>query len=364
VEALPDEVLAAVDAIGPLDASAAAAARERLDRLTKPPGSLGRLEALAVQLSGIRRTLVTAVDHPAIAVFAGDHGVTAQSVSPYPADVTHQMVANFLGGGAAINVLASAAAAELVVVDVGVAGRPLSEDVPTGGGTGVRFVDARVAGGTRDFSRGPAMTAEEVGRAMAAGARVAADLATSGCDLLGLGEMGIGNTTASSAIVAALLALPAAAVTGAGTGLDAAGIAHKADVIDRALARHRLDPDRPMDILATVGGLEIAALVGAILAAAARAVPVILDGFITGAAALVAARLAPGLPPRVIASHRSAEPGHRIILETLGLEPLLDLGLRLGEGTGAALAIPIVVAAARVLGEMASFADAGISDRD
>jgi nicotinate-nucleotide--dimethylbenzimidazole phosphoribosyltransferase len=363
VESLPGEVRDAIEAIRPLDTSAAAAARDRLDRLTKPPGSLGRLEALAVQLSGIRGTLVTRVEQPAIAVFAGDHGITARGVSPYPAEVTRQMVANFLAGGAAINVLASAAGAELVVVDVGIAGPRLSGRDASGAAP-VGFVDARVASGTRDFSRGPAMTPDEVGEAMVAGARIAADLATNGCDLLGLGEMGIGNTTASSAIVAALLALPAAAVTGAGTGLDATGVARKAGGIDRALARHRLGPDRPVDILARLGGLEIAALVGAILAASARGVPVVLDGFITGAAALVAARLAPDLPPRLIASHQSAEPGHRIVLETLRLDPLLELGMRLGEGSGAALAIPIVVAAARILGEMATFADAGISDRD
>jgi nicotinate-nucleotide--dimethylbenzimidazole phosphoribosyltransferase len=190
------------------------------------------------------------------------------------------------------------------------------------------------------------------------------ELTATGCDLLGLGEMGIGNTTASSAIVAGLTGLPARAVAGPGTGLDAAGVARKAALIDRALARHRPDPGRPLDVLATVGGFEIAALTGAILAAAARGIPVVLDGFITGAAALVAVRLAPDLPGRLIASHRSAEPGHRAVLDELGLEPLLDLGLRLGEGSGAALAIPIVVAAARILGEMATFADAGISDRD
>jgi nicotinate-nucleotide--dimethylbenzimidazole phosphoribosyltransferase len=362
--ALPSELREAIAAIGPLDAASAAAATDRLNRLTKPPGSLGRLETLAIQLAGIRGQVVGGLDHPAIAVFAGDHGITAQGVSPYPSDVTRQMVANFLAGGAAINVLASAAAAELVVVDVGIAGRAFTR-VETGvAGRNVRFVDARVAAGSRDFLREPAMTRDEVAGAMVAGARTVRELAETGCDLLGVGEMGIGNTTAASAIVAALTGLPPRVVTGAGTGLDAAGIARKAAVVERALARHGIDLDQPVEVLAAVGGLEIAALVGAIIAAAGRAIPVILDGFITGAAALVAARLAPKLPPRLIASHRSAEPGHRVVLGELGLEPLLDLGLRLGEGTGAALAIPIVVAAARIVGEMATFADAGISDRD
>jgi nicotinate-nucleotide--dimethylbenzimidazole phosphoribosyltransferase len=350
-----------VAAIVPLDRAAMEATARRLDRLTKPPGSLGRLETLAIELAGIRGEPVTSIRRPAIAVFAGDHGITRQGVSPYPAEVTRQMVANFATGGAAINVLSRAAAAELVVVDVGVAGEPLA--FPDAAGP-ARFVAARVAAGTRDFWIEPAMTAEEALAAIDVGRLVAAELIEAGCDLLGVGEMGIGNTTASSAIVAALTSRPAADVTGRGTGLDDAGVRHKAAVIDAALALHRLDPARPLDVLAAVGGLEIAALVGAILQAAADRVPVVLDGFITGAAALTAARLAPDLPARVIASHRSAEPGHRLVLESLGLEPVLDLGLRLGEGSGAALAIPVVVASARILGGMATFEDAGVSDRD
>ena len=350
-----------VAAIGPLDADAMAETARRLDRLTKPPGSLGRLESLAVVLGGIRGAPVTAIERPAIVVFAGDHGVTHQGVSPYPSDVTRQMVANFAAGGAAINVLASVAGADLVVVDVGVAGAPV--DAVTDLARRITVVDARVRSGTRDLSLEPAMTPDEVMVAMTVGRRVADDLLDGGCDLLGVGEMGIGNTTASSAVVAALLGRPAEAVTGRGTGLDDAGVRRKAEVVRAALAAHRPDPKRPLDALAAVGGLEIAALVGAILGAAARRVPVVLDGFITGAAALVAARLAPALPARLIASHRSAEPGHRIVLEELGLEPLLDLDLRLGEASGAALAMPIVSAAARILGEMATFDDAGVSDR-
>jgi nicotinate-nucleotide--dimethylbenzimidazole phosphoribosyltransferase len=360
-----------VAAIGPLDRAAMEATARRHDRLTKPPGSLGRLETLAIELAGIRGEPVTSIDRPAIAVFAGDHGITRQGVSPYPPEVTRQMVANFAAGGAAINVLSRAAGAALVVVDAGVAGEPLAfADTPGAGvgaaaaGPGARFIAARVADGTRDFSVEPAMTADETVAAIEVGRRVAAGLVEHGSDLLGVGEMGIGNTTASSAIVAALTGRPAADVTGRGTGLDDAGVRHKAAVIDAAIERHRPDPSRPLEVLATVGGLEIAALVGAILQAAADRVPVVLDGFITGAAALVAARLAPDLPARLIASHRSAEPGHRLVLETLGLEPVLDLGLRLGEGSGAALAIPVVASAVRVLGEMATFEDAGVSDRD
>jgi len=349
-----------VTSIEPLDRDAMDRAGQRLDRLTKPPGSLGRLETLAIQLAGIRGELVTAIDRPAIAVFAGDHGITRQGVSPYPSEVTRQMVANFASGGAAINVLARAAGADLVVVDVGVAGDPLAPAVLA---AGTRFVDARVAAGTRDCSQAPAMTEGEALAAIEAGRRIVGELDERGCDLLGVGEMGIGNTTASSAIVAALTGRPAIEVTGRGTGLDDEGVRHKAAVIDAALARHAPDPRRPLQVLTAVGGLEIAALVGAILAAASARIPVVLDGFITGAAALVASGLAPGFAPRLIASHRSSEPGHGIVLEALSLDPILDLGLRLGEGSGAALAIPVVAAAAAIVGGMATFEDAGVTDR-
>jgi nicotinate-nucleotide--dimethylbenzimidazole phosphoribosyltransferase len=356
-------------AIGPLDGGAMADAARRLDRLTKPPGSLGRLETLAIELAGIRGSLVTALERPAIAVFAADHGVTRQGVSPYPAEVTGQMVATFAAGGAAINVLARAAGLDLVVVDVGVAGPIPSRASPSGAGAGagdraIRVVRDRIGPGTRDLSVEPAMTRAEALASIAAGRRVADALIDGGCDLLGVGEMGIGNTTASSAIVAVLAARPPADVTGRGTGLDEPGVARKIAVIEAALARHRPDPAAPLGLLAAVGGFEIGALAGAMLAAAARRVPVVLDGFITAAAALVATGLAPDLRARLIASHRSSEPGHRIALERLGLDPIVDLGLRLGEGSGAALAIPIVRAAARIVGEMATFADAGVADRD
>lgn len=363
-----DEIAGAVP---PLDAASMAAASAHLDRLTKPPGSLGRLEDLAVQLAGIRGRLVTALDDPAVVVFAADHGVTAQGVSAYPAEVTAQMVANFAAGGAAINVLARAAGARLVVVDIGVAGdaTPVAEPTGVGGvaggteGPGARLVRSRVAPGTRDMTIGAAISRGEALAAIDIGRRVVEDLVADGLGVLAVGEMGIGNTTAASAIVAALTGRPPAQVTGRGTGVDDPGLDRKVRAIETALAAHRPDPADPLGVLAAVGGLEIAGLVGAILGAAAARVPVVLDGFITGAAGLVAAVLAPNLAGRLIASHRSVEPGHAVVLDRLGLEPLLDLRLRLGEGSGAALAIPLIVSAARICGEMATFDSAGVSNR-
>ena len=341
--------------MAPLDQAAMAAARGRLDRLTKPVGSLGRLERLVEQLAGITGSATPTVERPAVVVFAGDHGVTAQGVSAYPSDVTAQMVANFVGGGAAINVLARAAGAELVVVDVGVAG---PEVLPSGG---ARLVQARVRSGTRDMTVEPAMTRDEAVAAIGVGRDVAGDLIAGGCDVVALGEMGIGNTTAASALVAALIGRPPAEVTGRGTGLDEAAVRRKAEVIEATIERHRPGPNDPVRALAAVGGLEIAALVGAMLEAGEARVPLVLDGFITGAAALVAVAIAPNLGPRLIASHRSTEPGHRIVLDQLGLEPLLDLELRLGEGSGAALALPILRAATQLFAEMATFDSAGVS---
>ena len=361
----PRSAIADVE-IAPLDREAMGAAADRLDRLTKPPGSLGRLEALAIQLAGIRGELVTDIRRPAIIVFAADHGVTIRGVSPYPSAVTRQMVANFAAGGAAINVLARAVGADLVVVDVGVAGAPIAAPAPAPGASPstVRFVADRAASGTRDLSVEPAMTPAEAAAAIGVGRRTVAELIDAGADLVAVGEMGIGNTTAASALVAALTGRPADAVTGRGTGLDEAGVRRKAALIDAAIRHHRLRADDPETILVAVGGLEIAALVGAILEAASRRVPLLLDGFITGAAALVAARLMPAATPRLIAAHRSAEPGHAVALDELRLDPLLALDLRLGEGSGAALAIPIVRAAARILGEMATFEEAAVSNRD
>jgi len=346
-------------AIEPLDEAAMAAARAHLDRLTKPPGSLGRLERLVEQLAGISGSPAPRVDRPAVVVFAGDHGVTARGVSAYPSDVTAQMVANFVRGGAAINVLAAAAGAELVVVDVGVSGDgpPAAPAVPGA----ARLVRARIAGGTRDMTVEPAMRRDEAQAAIEVGRRIVDELIAGGIDTIAVGEMGIGNTTAASALVAALTDRPPVEVTGRGTGLDADAVRRKVSVIEAALDRHHPRRDDPIEALAAVGGFEIAALVGAILAGAEARTPVVLDGFITGAAALVASTIAPGLGPRLMASHRSPEPGHAAVLEELGLDPLLDLDLRLGEGTGAALALPAIRSATLLLAGMATFDSAGVS---
>ena len=346
--------------IAPLDSRAMSAASARLDQLTKPPGSLGRLEALVTQLAGITGREEPRVERPAIVVFAADHGVTAQGVSAYPSDVTAQMVANFVRGGAAINVLAGLAGARVVAVDVGVGG-PIPGVEAGSMIAGVRFIEARVADGTRDMTLEAAMTRGEALAAIDVGRLVVSELIAEGTDLVGVGEMGIGNTTAASALVAAMTGRPAADVTGRGTGLDDPALRHKVGVIESALDRHRPDPADPLGVLSAVGGLEIAALVGAILTAAESHVPVLLDGSITGSAALLAAAMAPDVTARLIASHRSSEPGHGVVLDRLGLTPLLDLDLRLGEGSGAALAMPLVRAACAILAEMATFEGAAVS---
>jgi nicotinate-nucleotide--dimethylbenzimidazole phosphoribosyltransferase len=321
------------------DEDFAARARARQRELTKPPGSLGKLESIAIRLAAIQRQ-----DRPTsfgrrVVVFAGNHGVTAEGVSPYPSEVTAQMVKNFAAGGAAINALARAAQADVVVVDVG------------------------VDRGTRNFAREPAMTEEEMYRALERGRAEARRARAEGVALLGLGEMGIGSTTASSAITAALIGLPPSRVTGPGTGLDEAGRRHKIEVIERALELHDLSPGEPLQILMAVGGLEIAALAGLSLEAASQRLAVIVDGFIASAAFAVAAKLAPGVKDYAFFSHLSTEPGHRALLDFLGVEPLLDLGLRLGEGTGAALAMPLLGAAVAAHNEMATFKGAGVSDK-
>jgi nicotinate-nucleotide--dimethylbenzimidazole phosphoribosyltransferase len=352
-------VVEEVAALGPLDGSAMDAAREILDSLTKPPGSLGRLEALAIWLAGVTGDPRATVRRRGIVVAAADHGVTAQGVSAYPPEVTAQMVANFLGGGAAINVLAARVGAAVTVVDVGVAGEipGASEDGRRGG----RLVARRVRPGTNDFSIGPAMSLAEAAEAVAVGLDVVRDLQIEGVELIGIGEMGIGNTTAASAVTAAMTGSAAAAVTGPGTGIDDATRVRKVGVIERALELHRPDPGDPLGVLAAVGGLEIGTLAGVILGAVAARIPVVLDGFITGAAALLAAGLAPGVGSRMLAAHRSVEPGHAIVLDRLGLEPLLDLRLRLGEGTGAALAMSVIDAAVAIRDGMATFESAAVS---
>jgi nicotinate-nucleotide--dimethylbenzimidazole phosphoribosyltransferase len=316
------------------------AARQAYDAKTKPRGSLGRLEELGCRLAAIRGFVPRKLD-AAIVVAAGDHGVAHEGVSAYPQEVTAQMVANFATGGAAINVLARQAGARLVVVDAGVA-TPTEHEL-------VRPV--RLGAGTANLAEGPAMTEQEVQRAFTAAAELVDELGD--VDVVGVGEMGIGNTTSASALTAALLGVEPETVCGPGTGLDDAGVAHKVETVRRAL---RVNAGR--DPLTALGGFEIAFLAGVIRACAARRIAVLLDGFITGAAALASGVAADTL----IASHRSPEPGHALVLAELGLEPLLDFGLRLGEGSGAALALPLLRAAVAILDEMATFADAGVTD--
>ena len=336
------------------DPGAEIEARRRLDQLTKPPGSLGRLEELVVRLAAISGVCPPALRDPVIFTLAGDHGVVAQGVSAYPQIVTAQMVENFLRGGAAVNVLARYAGARVVVADLGVAAPlPRHPDLR----------DCKIAPGTADMTRGPAMTREQAVRAVEAGIALVEAERARGADLIGTGEMGIGNTTAASALVAALTGAAVESVTGPGTGVDAAGRWRKVDAIRRALDVNQPDPADALDTLAKVGGFEIAGLVGVILAGAAYRVPVVLDGFIAGAAALTAVRLKPEARGALLAAHRSAEPGHARVLEALGLEPYLDLGMRLGEGTGAALCISLARAAHAVLSEMATFKSAGVTDR-
>ncbi len=347
---------AARAAVGPLDDDAMADATILHDRLTKPRGALGRLEPLGIRLAGIAGISPPPVPAPAaVAVFAGDHGVLAQGVSPWPQEVTAQMVANFCAGGAAINVIARQTGARVVVVDVGVAAT--LDDAPG-------LLRRKLRPATADLSVEPAMTLDQARAALDVGAEVASDLVAGGARCLVTGEMGIGNTTPAAALIAALTGRPATEVTGRGTGIDDVTLRHKVAVIERALARHAdAIAAGPISTLAALGGLEIAALAGFIVAGAAARVPVVVDGVIADAALLVASRLAPGVLGYCIAGHRSSEPGASAVLDHLDLEPLLDLDMRLGEGSGACLALPVVEAAARVLREMATFDSAGVSEK-
>lgn len=347
-------ILTRLDAIVPPDGEMGVLAQRRLDQLTKPPGSLGRLEELARDLCLMTGQCPPPVRHAVIFTLAGDHGVVAEGVSAYPQVVTAQMVENFLNGGAAVNVLARHVGARVVVADFGIAGPVM--DRPG-------LQQRRVASGTANLARGPALTRGQALAALEAGAALVEDERPRGLDLIGTGEMGIGNTTAASAVTAAITGLAAEVVTGRGTGVDDATWRRKADVVARGLDVNRPDADDGLDVLIKVGGLEIAGLVGVILAGAARRIPVVLDGFIAGAAALAAVALKPEARHYLIAAHRSVEPGHRHVLAALGLTPYLDLGMRLGEGTGAALGIGLARAAAALLSEMATFKSAGVSDR-
>jgi nicotinate-nucleotide--dimethylbenzimidazole phosphoribosyltransferase len=335
----------------PLHPALARDARAALDAKTKPRGSLGRLEELAVRIACIRGTVRPAPLDPAIVVAAGDHGVAREGVSAYPQEVTGQMLATFGSGGAAVAVLCRNAGARLVVVDAGVASPPAP---------GVR--DLSLGRGTANAADGPAMERAVAAEGIARGAALGRELAADGAGVVGLGEMGIGNTTVAAAVTCALLACDPAAACGPGTGLDEKGLARKIAVVRRMLAVNAPRSEDPLGALAAVGGFELAVLAGVALGAAAERTVVLLDGFISSVAALVAARLAPPLVDYLVASHRSPEPGHAIVLDELGLAPLLDLELRLGEGSGAALALPLLSGARAILVEMATFVDAGVTD--
>ncbi|MFA1547648.1 nicotinate-nucleotide--dimethylbenzimidazole phosphoribosyltransferase [Actinomadura chokoriensis] len=372
---LIDETIAA---IRPLDGAAMRDARDHQARLTKPPGSLGVLEEVSVRLAGLAGQCPPPLPEPAaVAVFAADHGVHAQGVTPWPQEVTAQMVANFLAGGAVVNAFAAQVGARVSVVDVGVATEldgtepdgtepDGTEPDGTGAGDAPGLLRRKIAAGTADMTAGPAMTAGEARRAVETGIEVARELAADGAGCLIAGDMGIANTTASAALIAAFTGLPPEDVTGRGTGIDDATHAHKVEIVRAALARHGLAAGHgaaPMETLAAVGGLEHAAIAGFVLGAAALRVPVVLDGVIAGAAALAAAALCPDALGGCVAGHRSAEPGHAAALRALGLRPLVDLELRLGEGTGALLALPLVQGAVRVLHEVATFDSAGVSEK-
>lgn len=350
--ALLEETRAAVQ---PLDPGWLAKAQERLDQLTKPRGSLGRLEELAAWYVAVRQELMPTMEKKVVVIFAGDHGVVAEGVSAYPQEVTFQMVANFVRGGAGINVLARHVGAEVQVVDIGVnydfAGMP-------------GLLHRKVAPGTRNLAREAAMSREEAIAALTVGIEVAHAAIDQGADVLATGEMGIGNTTPAAALAAAFTGQTAAAVTGRGTGVDDQTYQHKVQVIERALTVHRPDPGKPLEVLAKLGGLEIAGLTGLILGAATRRRPVLVDGFIATAGALVAVNLCPAVRDYLQAAHQSAEQGHRLVLEALGLRPLLQLDMRLGEGTGAALGLSLLEAGLKIYREMATFAEAGVSDKE
>jgi nicotinate-nucleotide--dimethylbenzimidazole phosphoribosyltransferase len=348
-------LLTIIEMIKPLDKGAMAEARSRQDELTKPRGSLGVLEGLSVKIAGIRRSPLPSLENKAIVVMAADHGAVAEGVSAYPQEVTRQMVANFLNGNAAINILARHTGVRLVFVDMGVIGG--FEPHPS-------LLCKMIDFGTKDMTKGPAMSRQQAMDTLEAGISVVEAQVEQGLDIMGTGDMGIGNTTAASAVGAAITGLPAAELTGTGTGITKAQLSRKIELVNRALEVNQPSPDDAIDILAKVGGFEIGGLAGAILAAAANHVPVVIDGFISGAAALIAVKLAPQVRDYLIASHLSAERGHRAMLGYMGLEPLLKLKMRLGEGTGAALGISLAEASVKILKEMLTFDEAGVSDKD
>lgn len=346
-----DDTISRIDG---LDIKAMRLARERQDQLTKPQGSLGVLEEMSIKIAGIQGKPIPEITKKVIIVMAGDHGVAAEGVSAFPQEVTPQMVGNFAAGGAGINVLARHAGAEVIVVDVGVAA-PI--DIP-----GV--INKKVRLGTANMAEGPAMTREEAIASIEAGIEIAEAAIADGADLLGTGDMGIANTTASSAILTVFSGVELEHSVGRGTGIGADALGKKREVIAQAIKVNQPDKRDGLDVLAKVGGLEIGGLAGVILGAAANRVPVLIDGFISGAAAMVAASIAPESRSYMIASHVSVEPGHKLMLEELALKPMLFMNMRLGEGTGAALASSLAEAACKVLAEMATFAEAGVAEKD
>ncbi len=345
--------------IQPLDLTAMDAARQRQSQLTKPAGSLGRLEELSIQLAGIQRKPFPSINNRVIVIMAGDHGVAAEGVSAYPQEVTPQMVLNFLHGGAAINVLARHTGARVVVVDMGVAGEinsPINE-APL-------LHRRRVGLGTMNLAKGAAMSRQQAEETIQSGIEIALDEISNGADILGTGDMGIGNTTPSAAIAACILGRSPEDIVGHGTGVDQTGLIRKIHAVKRGLKVNKPSLEDGVDILAKVGGFEIGGLAGVMLGAASKHVPVMVDGFISTAAAMIAVMIAPQCRPYLISAHRSKEKGHTLMLEWLGLKPLLDLDLRLGEGTGAVLGISLAEAACKILNEMATFDEAGVSGKE
>jgi nicotinate-nucleotide--dimethylbenzimidazole phosphoribosyltransferase len=344
-----------ISEIRPLNQTTMQSARERQNQLTKPAGSLGRLEELSIQLAGISGKAIPTIKDKVIITMAGDHGVVAEGVSAYPQEVTPQMVLNFLAGGAAINVLARHIGARVVVVDMGVA-----NDIPT---TDEKLIRRRVALGTMNLVQGPAMTQAQAEESIQSGIDIALTEISKGADIIGTGDMGIGNTTPSAAIACTFLNQHPKDVAGRGTGVDDEGLNRKISAIECGLKVNKPNSKDGLDVLLKVGGFEIGGLAGVMLGAASKSVPVMVDGFISTAAAMIAVSLAPECKNYLISAHRSREHGHGLMLDWLGLKPLLDLDMRLGEGTGAALGISFAEAACKILTEMATFGEAGVSEK-
>jgi nicotinate-nucleotide--dimethylbenzimidazole phosphoribosyltransferase len=345
-----------IEKIHPLNQSAMQAARERQNQLTKPSGSLGRLEEISIQLAGITGENIPQIKNKVIIVMASDHGVVAEGVSAYPQEVTPQMVLNFLHGGAAINVLANHIGAKVVVVDMGVANEINTDDK--------KLIQRKIGLGTMNMLKGPAMKREQAEESVQSGIEISLEEISKGADIIGTGDMGIGNTTPSAAIACALMNVSPEKITGRGTGVDDDGLKRKISAIEKSLQMNKPNPKDGLDVLSKVGGFEIGGLAGVMIGAASKNIPVMVDGFISTAAAMIAVTIAPVCKDYLIFAHRSKENGHALMLEWLGVKPLFDFDMRLGEGTGAALGISIAEAACKILSEMATFGEAGVSGKD